>query len=150
MDEEMKALQRKIKEANPSWHERVRTELNDIQYDNDADILYVAYGEPTEAFSWLIGDPDDNVYLRVDTETYQIVGIDIMGFRRNFLSRHQDGKEVFAPLFQMFGTSDWRFLLRIPSEGEEAYAVLLRPGSHPSLEYIPSYVHKAAPELATA
>ena len=46
-----KELTKDIRVANQSWSERMSSEVHDVQYDSDADILYVTYGKPKESFS---------------------------------------------------------------------------------------------------
>ena len=80
-----KALMANIKESNESFLSRARLEMHDFQFDHDADILYVAIGESTEAFSVPLESMGEQVYLRVEVGTFKIVGLDIMrqGRREN-------------------------------------------------------------------
>jgi len=50
-----------------------------INYDAEADVLYVSFGKPKKAEGIDIGD---RTILRVDPETGQIVGITILDFKK--------------------------------------------------------------------
>jgi uncharacterized protein YuzE len=50
-----------------------------INYDEEADVLYVSFGKPRKAEGIDIGD---GTILRVDPETGQIVGITILDFKK--------------------------------------------------------------------
>lgn len=50
-----------------------------IDYDEAADTLYVALGEPREAFSI---EPEEGILLRVDPDSRELVGLTILHFRR--------------------------------------------------------------------
>ena len=143
-------LMERIRAANVSWSTDIVSELHDIQYDNEADILYIGYGQPREAFSLPVDTPDEDIHLRIDVDTHQIVGIDIMCFRGVFLFKHQDAKEAFAPIFELLGDSDWRFQVRLPSEHDDTQFAPFMPASRPSLEYFPAYIPKVAPNLVPA
>ena len=143
-------LMERIKAANVSWSTHIVSELHDIQYDNEADILYLGYGQPREAFSLPIGTPDEDIHLRIDVDTHEIVGINILGFREVLLDKHQDAREAFNPFFELLGDSDWRFQIRLPSERDDAQFALFMPASRPFLEYFPAYIPKVAPNLVPA
>lgn len=49
--------------------------LMQIAYDREADVLYLTVGEPRPAISREIGD---DVLLRVDAETGEVVGMTIL------------------------------------------------------------------------
>lgn len=49
--------------------------LTQIAYDAEGDVLYVSLGEPRPAISREVGD---DVLLRVDAETGEIVGMTIL------------------------------------------------------------------------
>lgn len=140
---------RKIEDANKSWVKRVEYLVRDVQYDHEADILYVNYGDITDAFSLSIDDSDDSVYLRVDTETFEIIGIEIIAFQSVFLKRHSDAKLVFENLFAFFGDSDWRFqVLPHEDEDEEPEIGVFTPASEASVGYFSTYLPKVFPKLA--
>ncbi len=47
-------------------------------YDGEADVLYLSFGEPREAVGLDIGD---GVILRYDEENQEVVGLTIMGIK---------------------------------------------------------------------
>ncbi len=51
-----------------------------IDYDEKADVLYMAFGEPVEAITEEIG----NVGIRIDEKTNEIVGITVIEFLNSF------------------------------------------------------------------
>ena len=112
-------------------------------------MLYIAYGQPGDAFSVPIDVPDEEIYLRVESGTHRIVGLDIMHFRKKFLALHDDAKEAFDPFFNLLGHMDWRIQLKAPGGDEEGQIALLLPASA-SLEYFPRYIPKVAPDLVPA
>ena len=137
-------LMEKIRASNESYSKRVFSEWHDFQYDCDADILYLAIGAQGEAFSVPLDTLGEQVYLRIDPDTYKIVGLDIMCFRKSFLANDPDASRAFEPLFNFLGNSDWRIQVRLPDE-----VSLLLPAQAP-VEYLGSYIPKAVPSLATA
>ncbi|MBI2612038.1 DUF2283 domain-containing protein [Candidatus Gottesmanbacteria bacterium] len=58
-----------------------------LKYDPDTDILHVAFGKATKAISV---EQKPEVFVRVDPQTHDIVGLTVLGFKENFLSRKQD------------------------------------------------------------
>lgn len=140
---------KKIRDANHDWMNRVRHEMHDIQYDYDADILYVAYGTPGESFSMPLDVDGEDVYLRVEEDTFRIVGMDILHFRQVFIENHSDLQMVFESLSGVLGNLDWRLQLRLPTDGNDGEAALMVPG-HALLDYFPSYLPTVAPELVAA
>ena len=137
---------KRIAAANDDFAERVMSEVTDTQYDTEADILYVTFGSAHNAFSVATKNTDEEVYLRVQQDTHRIVGIDILCFRQVFLGRHPDAKEVFDPLFNFLGDSDWRLQVKLPT-GE---VTLLQPAGTAPVRYLGRYVPEAARELVMA
>ncbi len=52
-----------------------KRDMMQIAYDQETDVLYLSVGEPRPAISQELGD---DVLLRVDPETGEIVGLTIM------------------------------------------------------------------------
>lgn len=52
-----------------------------MSYDKDGDILDLSLGEPTEAVSKEI---EDDLFIRVDPNTNEVVGISILNFEKWF------------------------------------------------------------------
>lgn len=138
-----------IRDANHDWVDRVQHEVHDFQYDYDADVLYVAYGDPGEAFSMPLDVEGEDVYLRVELDTHRIVGMDFLHFRKVFLKNHEDLGMIYDSLSGILGKLDWRLQLRLPSDGGYGEVALMVPG-HALLDYFPAYLPRVAPELVTA
>ena len=103
MDEQV--IWKRMSDANGDFEERFRSSSVDIDYDYDADILYLRFGEPRDAFSF---EGLDGLYLRVAIEDYTWVGMDILHFRKSFLEHHLDWKRSFELMFAEFGQGDFR------------------------------------------
>ena len=143
------SLMKRIRDANHSWVSSVQREMHDFQYDYDADVLYIAYGEPADAFSVPLDVEGEDVYLRVELESYRIVGVEILHFRKIFLSNHADLQAAFDSLSSVLGNLDWRIQLRMPLEDDAGEVSMMLP-AHTFLDYFPSYIPKVAPELVAA
>lgn len=52
-----------------------KRDIMQLAYDREADVLYLSVGEPRRAISREIGD---DVLLRVDPETDEVVGLTIL------------------------------------------------------------------------
>lgn len=61
-----------------------RTKIT-IDYDEEADVLYLSFGEPKEAITEEFG----NVGVRVNEETKEIVGITVVNFLQNIKNKHE-------------------------------------------------------------
>ncbi len=55
-----------------------------IDYDEEADVLYISFGKPREA----ITEELDNLAIRLDEKTKEVVGITVIDFLRNFRKKH--------------------------------------------------------------
>lgn len=61
-----------------------------ISYDNDNDILEIILGDGArEALSV---EQEDEVFLRLDPETKELVGMTILGFKNYLLENQKKGK----------------------------------------------------------
>lgn len=58
-----------------------------LKYDPDTDILHVAFGKAQKAVSI---EQEPEVFVRLDPKTQEIVGLTVLGFKNNFLSKKQD------------------------------------------------------------
>jgi uncharacterized protein YuzE len=56
-----------------------------LDYDEEADVLYISFGEPKEAITEEIG----NIGLRIDPKTQEIVGLTIIEFLKTFKTKHE-------------------------------------------------------------
>lgn len=52
-----------------------QTDVMQLAYDHEADVLYLSVGEPRRAISREIGD---DVLLRIDAETGAVVGLTVL------------------------------------------------------------------------
>ena len=63
-----------------------------IMYDSDDDILEVILGESSKEAISVETEEEDEVFLRLDPDTKEIVGMTILGFRRYLLENQRKGK----------------------------------------------------------
>jgi len=61
-------------------------------YDSDDDILEVILGESSKEAISVETEEEDEVFLRLDPDTKEIVGMTILGFRRYLLENQRKGK----------------------------------------------------------
>lgn len=59
-----------------------------IVYDSDDDILEVVIGESSKEAISVEAQEEDEVFLRLDPDTRELVGMTILGFRRYLLDSH--------------------------------------------------------------
>jgi uncharacterized protein YuzE len=146
MDAEMKALVAKIRTANEGWpRKRHEQGMMDVQYDADADILYVAFGEPEEAFSLPGGETEEDVYLRISLKTHKVVGMDIIHFKNAYLVKHKEAAEKFDVFFKVFGDIDWRIQTTLTAKGDHEITVF-EPAGHAGLDYLRALPPKVVPD----
>jgi len=50
-------------------------------YDKKEDVLYISIGSPRKAVSQ---EMDDDILLRLDTETHEVVGLTVLNFAERF------------------------------------------------------------------
>ena len=55
--------------------------MTQLFYDAESDVLYLSIGEPRAAISQELGD---DVLLRVDTQTGEVVGLTVMNLAARF------------------------------------------------------------------
>jgi len=55
-----------------------------FDYDKEADVLYISFGEPKEAIAEEVG----NIGVRIDEKTKEIVGLTIIEFLKTFGKKH--------------------------------------------------------------
>jgi len=58
-----------------------------INYDKEADVLYVSFGDPRRAESIDIGD---GTILRIDPDTEEVIGITILDFKKRAETKQGD------------------------------------------------------------
>jgi len=57
-----------------------------LSYDKENDILNMAFGKARRAVSV---EGEDEVFLRVNPDSQELVGLTILGFRQSFLDKRQ-------------------------------------------------------------
>ena len=70
-----------------------------IFYDREADVLYVTRGKP-EYTDYV--EHSDDVILRLDPETKQLIGFTIIDFSQHFAKQESDITLPFGIEFQMY------------------------------------------------
>ena len=70
-----------------------------IFYDREADVLYVARGKP-EYTDYV--EHSDDMILRLDPETKQLIGFTIIDFSQHFAKQESDITIPFGIEFQMY------------------------------------------------
>jgi uncharacterized protein YuzE len=63
-----------------------------IVYDSDDDILEVVIGESSKEAISVEAEEEDEVFLRLDPDTRELVGMTILGFRRYLLDNQGRGR----------------------------------------------------------
>ncbi len=145
-----KALGQKVASANVDWGDRPQSERCVVQYNHDADILYVAFGEPVDGFSVSVGSAENNTYLRVGADSFRIVGIELLDFRRTFVDRHAEIRHAIENLFAVLGPDDWKIEIASTTGEASDEENLFKPAARASLDYFSNYIPRVALELAPA
>ena len=57
----------------------------EFDYDEEADVMYISFGEPKEAITEEIG----NIGVRIDEKKREIVGLTILEFMKTFGKSHR-------------------------------------------------------------
>jgi len=57
----------------------------EFDYDEEADVMYISFGEPKDAVTEEIG----NVGIRIDEKTREVAGLTIIEFMKTFGKRHR-------------------------------------------------------------
>ena len=131
----MTTLEDQVRDANPQGLGALESSDVVMQYDSDADILYLSVAEPPDAFSLAISD--QGLYLRVAVDDYRIVGWDIIGLE-GFTAGNKVFGEYIASLLDAFGHADFQAEFKLKKDDG---------GSGESFEYIRTYVLAEAPQL---
>lgn len=72
--------------------------LMKIFYDRKGDVLYISIGSPREAISRETGD---DILIRMDPKTQEIVGFTILNFTERFSDVHKERAVPVTAQFQM-------------------------------------------------
>lgn len=63
----------------------MKMEKIELDYDEEADVMYISFGEPKEAVTEEIG----NIAIRIDEKNREIVGLTIIEFMKTFGKTHR-------------------------------------------------------------
>ena len=63
----------------------MKMEKIEFDYDEEADVMYISFGEPKKAITEEVG----NVGIRVDENSKEIVGLTIIEFMKTFGKFHR-------------------------------------------------------------
>ncbi len=113
----------KLLEANRDYMGRAEQDGVYLVYDATLDTLFVQFGGPREALSEHVVD---NVMLRIDPETLEIVGFEILDFFSDFLPNNRLVREALGDLE-----------LR---EGEDSEVTLMEPRFKPLREQLEAMI----------
>jgi len=82
-------------EANKDYLDRIEREGVNLVYDATLDTLFIEFGGPKAALSEHIVD---NIMLRIEPETLQIVGCEILDFFSDFVPNHRLVRDMISDL----------------------------------------------------
>ena len=82
-------------EANKDYLERIEREGMRAVYDGTLDALFIEIGNLKEGLSEHLAD---NIMLRIDPDTLQIIGFEILDFLADFLPHNRIFKEMVQDL----------------------------------------------------
>ena len=97
---ERDAVLRAIVEANPDLGSRLRDAQIAMLYDAEEDHLTLVFGEPREALTETI---NNELALRVDANTMQVCGIEVLGLR-GYVQRRPQFVPCLIAVMQQPGT----------------------------------------------
>ena len=96
MDEEIRQIDPDmLLQANKNYAKRIERDGANLIYDATLDTVFVEFGGPKEALSEHV---TDNVMLRIDPETLEIVGFEILDFFSDFLPNNRLFREAVTGL----------------------------------------------------
>ena len=104
-------ISKEIAEANPNWEQRlpelILTQGVRINYDIETDLFLMTFGESREG----VMEPTSNafVYLRLDPETLEIIGLAITAFQSKFLKHYKELQRPTNALFRQPAHKRWQF-----------------------------------------
>ena len=78
----------------------MKMEKIELEYDEEADVMYISFGEPKEAVTEEIG----NIALRIDGRTREIVGLTIIEFMKTFGKSH---RPIKVPVSDIIKQKSW-------------------------------------------
>ena len=119
----------KLTAANKDLTDRIEREGADLLYDATLDTLFIEFGGPKEALSEHVVD---NIMLRIDPNTLQIVGCEIIDFFSDFVPNNRLVRDVL-------GVSGLK-------EGKDSRVCLMEP----RYKALRDMIEAAIPQLAQA
>lgn len=75
-------------------------EKMNLFYDKKGDVLYISIGSPRKAVSQ---EMDDDILLRLDTETHEVVGLTVLNFVERFSDLDQPQPVPVSVKLEMMG-----------------------------------------------
>ncbi len=63
----------------------MKMEKIELEYDEEADVMYMSFGEPKEAVTEEVG----NIGVRIDEKSREVVGLTILEFMKTFGKSHR-------------------------------------------------------------
>lgn len=96
--------QERFKAANQNYMDRIEVEGLKAIYDATLDTLFIEIGEPQEALTEHIAD---NIMIRINPVSLQIVGMEILDFLDDFLPANRIAREALR---------DWKLTRNSDSE----------------------------------
>ncbi len=100
----------KLLDANRDYLARVERDGLYAVYDSALDILVVEFGGPKEALSEHVLD---NIMIRIDPDTLEIVGVEILDFFSDFLPNNRMFREAIGGL-ELYEGQDSKLTLMEP------------------------------------
>lgn len=116
-------LRQLVRDANPDLEQRVKLAPLLFQYDSGSDVLYFEmtdYKTLVPVVSVESVDPESTVSLRVEDETWKLLGFDIVEWRETFLPANPEFGAWFEPLVKAVGTGDFKIEFDPASGGDDA------------------------------
>ncbi len=119
----------KLSAANKDFIDRIERQGTHLVYDATLDTLFIEFGGPKEAVSEHVVD---NIMLRIEPETLQIVGCEILDFFSDFVPNHR----LFRDMISDIGLQ----------EGKDSTVTLMEP----RYKALREMIEAAIPHLAQA
>ena len=119
----------KLSAANKDFIDRIERQGTHLVYDATLDTLFIEFGGPKEAVSEHVVD---NIMLRIEPETLQIVGCEILDFFSDFVPNHR----LFRDMISDIGLQ----------EGKDSTVTLMEP----RYKALRDMIEAAIPALAQA
>lgn len=76
----------------------MKMEKIEFEYDEEADVMYISFGEPKEAVTEEIG----NIGVRINEKSREIVGLTIIEFMKTFGKTHRPIKIPVSDIIEAY------------------------------------------------